>query len=146
MQWGGKKAMRKRLMSTLLNVAILVSMVAVAGAEDNPGFTFFNGAQWGMSEKTILEIEGREADRVYPIDDSTKEIEFDNESVSKYTATRAYIFSNGFLRAVVYYNLSSTNTAAIQEDIIHKDCRYNHIGFPCRGTTRTHGDGPSVFC
>ena len=95
----------KKALFSLLSV-LLLALAFPALAEP---YTFFNGAQWGMSKAEIAEIEKAEPDYDEAIREHVWGLEYDDQTVSKYTADRGYLFADDELFSVWYVNFSSND-------------------------------------
>ena len=95
----------KKALFSLLSV-LLLALAFPALAEP---YTFFNGAQWGMSKAEIAEIEKAEPDHEEAMREHVWVLEYDDQTVSRYTADRAYVFADDELFSVWYVNFSSND-------------------------------------
>ena len=96
--------MKKALLG-LLSV-LLLALAFPALAEP---YTFFNGAQWGMSKAEIAEIEKAEPDYDAAIREHVWGLQYGDQTVSRYTADRVYLFADDKLFSVWYGNFSSND-------------------------------------
>lgn len=94
--------MRKALLGLLPVMLMMLAFPALAEP-----YTFSNGAQWGMSKAEIAEIEKAEPDDDVPIREHVQAVIYDNQTVSKYTAERAYVLADDELFSVWYEDFSS---------------------------------------
>ena len=94
--------MRKALLGLLPVMLMMLAFPALAEP-----YAFSNGAQWGMSKAEIAEIEKAEPDDDVPIREHVQAVIYDNQTVSKYTAERAYVLADDELFSVWYENFSS---------------------------------------
>lgn len=94
--------MRKALLGLLPVMLMMLAFPALAEP-----YTFFNGAQWGMSKAEIAEIEKAEPDDDGPIREHVQAVIYGNQTVSKYTAERVYVLADDELFSVWYGNFSS---------------------------------------
>lgn len=76
-------------------------------SDETASFTFFNGVQWGMTSEEVASCEGKDADNTYGMREHLTESDYDDQQVSKYTATRSYLFADDSLFVVCYYRFSS---------------------------------------
>ena len=95
----------KKALFSLLSV-LLLALAFPALAEP---YTFFNGAQWGMRKAEIAEIEKAEPDHEEAMREHVWVLEYDDQTVSRYTADRAYVFADDELFSVWYVNFSSND-------------------------------------
>ena len=93
----------KKALFSLLSV-LLLALAFPALAEP---YTFFNGAQWGMSKAEIAEIEKAEPDDDVSGREHVQGVMYCDQTVSKYTADRVYILADDELFSVWYGNFSS---------------------------------------
>lgn len=94
--------MRKALLGLLPVMLMMLAFPALAEP-----YTFFNGAQWGMSKAEIAEIEKAEPDDDGPIREHVQAVIYGNQTVSKYTANRVYVLADDELFSVWYACFSS---------------------------------------
>lgn len=94
--------MRKALLGLLPVMLMMLAFPALAEP-----YTFSNGAQWGMSKAEIAEIEKAEPDYDESGREHVRGIGYYDQTVSKYTVDRVYIFADDELFSVWYGNFSS---------------------------------------
>ena len=94
--------MRKALLGLLPVMLMMLALPALAEP-----YTFSNGAQWGMSKAEIAEIEKAEPDDDASGSEHVQAVIYDNQTVSKYTADRAYVLADDELFSVWYGDFSS---------------------------------------
>lgn len=94
--------MRKALLGLLPVMLMMLAFPALAEP-----YTFFNGAQWGMSKAEIVEIEKAEPDYDEPGREHVRGIGYYDQTVSKYTAERVYVLADDELFSVWYEDFSS---------------------------------------
>lgn len=95
----------KKALFSLLSV-LLLALAFPALAEP---YTFFNGAQWGMRKAEIAEIEKAEPDYDAAMREHVQELGYNDQTVSRYTAYREYLFADDELFLVWYGDFSSND-------------------------------------
>lgn len=99
----------KKICVLFLMLFMLVCGIRAFAEQSNKtvSFTFFNGVRWGMTSEEVTSCERKDADYTHGVREHLTESDYDDQQVSKYTATRAYSFADDSLFAVCYYRFSS---------------------------------------
>lgn len=99
----------------ILLLALLALSLFTASAEP---YTFANGVHWHMTRDEVWQIEGMEPDaEILPEEGMApllSEYNYYEVKVSRYTATKAYMFAADDLFTLVYFDFSENTPEALQ--------------------------------